>query len=123
MVGTASLAFISGQIAATLMGYGTRQLGAYIGISNIFLLSTFIYATAPASGGHMNPMITFSAMLAGICPVSRGRRQRRCLLREFRVSDGSVRHPLPLRPDSWRRLGWRVAGRRMGTRKVHRVSC
>ncbi|KAK5658434.1 hypothetical protein OQA88_1823 [Cercophora sp. LCS_1] len=62
---------VSGQIGATLLGYRTPQLGAYIGISNIFLLSIFIYATMPASGGHLNPFITLSAMLVGICPVSR----------------------------------------------------
>ncbi|KND89902.1 Aquaporin PIP2-7 [Tolypocladium ophioglossoides CBS 100239] len=43
-----------------------RVLGAYIGISNTVLLSLFIYATAPASGGHINPMITFSAIIAGV---------------------------------------------------------
>lgn len=31
------------------------------------LLALFIYASAPASGGHLNPMITFSAVLVGIC--------------------------------------------------------
>ena len=54
------------------MSYGTAQIGAYIGISNIALLSLFIYATAAATGGHINPLISFSAMLAGICPVPRG---------------------------------------------------
>jgi glycerol uptake facilitator-like aquaporin len=66
------MVFVSGQITATIINYRTPQIGGYIGISNIFLLSTFIYATAPGSGGHLNPMISFSAILAGICPVARG---------------------------------------------------
>lgn len=72
MVATSCLVFLSGQITATIEGYGTPQVGGYIGISNIILLSTFIYATAPASGGHLNPMITFSAILTGLCSVPRG---------------------------------------------------
>lgn len=71
-MGTAGYVFISGQVAATLHSYDTLQVGAYIGISNIFLLSTFIYATAAITGGHLNPLVTFSAIFAGICPFSRG---------------------------------------------------
>lgn len=63
---------LTGQIGATLIGYGTPQIGAYIGISNVLLLSAFIYATAAPSGGHLNPTITFCTMLSGICPVPRG---------------------------------------------------
>lgn len=66
------LVFVAGQIAGTLSAYQTKFIGVYIGVSNIFLLSLFIYATAPASGGHINPVITFSTILCGICPVSRG---------------------------------------------------
>ncbi|KAK0392737.1 hypothetical protein NLU13_2232 [Sarocladium strictum] len=69
---TAFLVYVSGMTTGTLLSYGTKQIGAYIGIANIFLLATFIYATAPASGGHLNPMITFSVVLSGMCPVSRG---------------------------------------------------
>ncbi|KAL6857350.1 aquaporin-like protein [Trichoderma novae-zelandiae] len=72
LVATSCLVFLSGQITATIEGYGTPQVGGYIGISNIILLSTFIYATAPASGGHLNPTITFSAILTGLCSVPRG---------------------------------------------------
>jgi glycerol uptake facilitator-like aquaporin len=54
------------------MNYQTPQLAAYVGIYNALLLAVFIYATAPASGGHLNPMITFAAMICGLCPASRG---------------------------------------------------
>jgi len=66
------LVFVSGQIGATLMSYGTNQIGIYIIIINTLLLAVFIYATAPASGGHVNPMITFSTLLTGLCPLPRG---------------------------------------------------
>ncbi|SPN96496.1 related to aquaporin [Cephalotrichum gorgonifer] len=71
-VGTTCLVVTSGHIAATLMSYGTTQIGAYIGISSIFLLSVFIYATAGLTGGHLNPMVTFSSIITGLCPLSRG---------------------------------------------------
>ncbi|EJT76744.1 hypothetical protein GGTG_06660 [Gaeumannomyces tritici R3-111a-1] len=72
LVGTTCQVFISGQFAATIIGYGTPQIGGYIGIFNIFLVSTFIYATAAGSGGHLNQAITLSAILSGICPLARG---------------------------------------------------
>jgi glycerol uptake facilitator-like aquaporin len=53
------------------MGYQTNQLAAYIGIYTSLLLATSIYATAPASGGHLNPMITFASMICGLCPAPR----------------------------------------------------
>ncbi|KAL1411446.1 hypothetical protein Q8F55_002402 [Vanrija albida] len=71
-VASCLLVFVAGQISGTLSAYQTQFIGVYIGLSNIFLLSLFIYATAPASGGHINPVITFSTVICGICPVSRG---------------------------------------------------
>ncbi|KAH7317162.1 aquaporin-like protein [Stachybotrys elegans] len=71
-VATAGLVYISGQLTGTLISYNTVQIGAYIGVASIFLIITFVYATAAGTGAHMNPMITFSAMLSGICPVPRG---------------------------------------------------
>lgn len=72
MIATCCQVFVSGQIVATISTYGTPQLGAYIGISNLVLIATFIYAVAPASGGHVNPTITFAAVLTGLCSVPRG---------------------------------------------------
>lgn len=72
LIATCCQVFVSGQIVATISTYGTPQLGAYIGISNLVLIATFIYAVAPASGGHMNPTITFAAVLTGLCSVPRG---------------------------------------------------
>ncbi|KAK1832028.1 aquaporin-like protein [Podospora conica] len=69
--GTAILVLIGGELSATIIGYNTPQIGAYIGISTMLLLTTFIYATAPASGGHLNPLVSFATMLTGLCPVPR----------------------------------------------------
>lgn len=72
MMATSMLVFTSGQIDATILSYQSNKIGAYVGISNIFLLSTFIYATAAPSGGHINPMITWTTFWCGLCPLSRG---------------------------------------------------
>lgn len=71
-LGSSCLVYVSGNISTTLMSYQTAQVGAYIGISTILLISVFIYATAALTGGHLNPMVSFAAIFAGICPVSRG---------------------------------------------------
>lgn len=71
---------MGGQIAATIQSYGTPQVGAYIGISNLVMISIFIYAVAPASGGHMNPLITFAAVLTGLCSVPRGMCNFLCII-------------------------------------------
>jgi glycerol uptake facilitator-like aquaporin len=41
-------------------------------VTNTVLLALFIYALAPASGGHINPLITFTTMTAGLTGFSRG---------------------------------------------------
>ncbi|PHH67672.1 hypothetical protein CDD83_6468 [Cordyceps sp. RAO-2017] len=64
--------FATGQITATLSSYDTKQQGAYSGIGTCVISSLSIYAIGAATGGQINPMITFSAVLAGLCPVSRG---------------------------------------------------
>lgn len=58
----------------TLMNSGVTQLAAYVGIYNAVFLSLFIYATATATGGHLNPMITFTTVLCGLTPVPRGKK-------------------------------------------------
>ncbi|GAB5370812.1 hypothetical protein AAMO2058_001525400 [Amorphochlora amoebiformis] len=43
-----------------------------IAITHFFFLGLFILSFAPASGGHMNPMISFATMLTGHTPIARG---------------------------------------------------
>jgi glycerol uptake facilitator-like aquaporin len=59
-------------IHTTIGSFNTAQAAAYVGITNIFVLSLFIYALAPASGGHVNQLITFATMTAGLTTFSRG---------------------------------------------------
>lgn len=59
-------------IHTTLGSFKTSQVAAYVGVTNIFLLSIFIYATAPATGGHLNPFITFCTITTGLTGFSRG---------------------------------------------------
>ncbi|KAL2114046.1 hypothetical protein VUR80DRAFT_1049 [Thermomyces stellatus] len=70
--GTAFYVYVSGSISTTLMNYGITQTGGYVGFGNIALLSLFIYATGSATGGHLNPLVSFSAIISGVLPVSRG---------------------------------------------------
>lgn len=71
MVATMSLCYISGLIGITLVNLQTSQIAGYVGISNIFLLSLFIYACSPSSGGHINPTITFATLTTGLIEFPR----------------------------------------------------
>ena len=72
LVGSMGLCYISGLIDITLGNLQNPDaIPAYVGISNIVLLALFIYATAPGSGGHLNPTISFSTFLAGMTTLPR----------------------------------------------------
>ena len=71
MVATMSLCYVSALIDVTLENLQTTQVSAYVGLTNIFLLSLFIYACSPASGGHINPTITFATMTTGLIEFPR----------------------------------------------------
>jgi glycerol uptake facilitator-like aquaporin len=71
LTGTCLSIFLSGQFGMTLMNNGL-PVTIYVFFWNSVFLATFIFATAPGSGGHINPAITFTVMLAGLCPVPRG---------------------------------------------------
>ncbi|KAH8820857.1 aquaporin-like protein [Xylogone sp. PMI_703] len=72
MVGTTMQVYLSALIYITIGSFQTTQAAAYVGISNIFLISLFIYALAPASGGHVNSLITFATVVTGLTSFSRG---------------------------------------------------
>ncbi|KAH8591223.1 aquaporin-like protein [Bisporella sp. PMI_857] len=71
-VGSACLCYISGMIHITIGTFQTPQVAAYVGVTNILLISIFIYSMAPASGGHVNPFITFCTITTGLTGFSRG---------------------------------------------------
>jgi glycerol uptake facilitator-like aquaporin len=71
-VGTTSMVYLSAMIHTTIGSFNTPQAAPYVGITNMFLISLFIWAMAPATGGHINPLITFSTMITGLTGFSRG---------------------------------------------------
>lgn len=75
LAGTFSLTFLSSLIGLTLtspaLSLPPTTLLFLIPLSNLVLLSLHILATAPASGGHLNPLITTSAFFVGMCEAPR----------------------------------------------------
>ncbi|KAF7916097.1 hypothetical protein BELL_0341g00080 [Botrytis elliptica] len=71
-VGTTCLCYLSAFISIAIRNSDTTQIAAYVGVTNIFLLTLFICALAPASGGHMNPIITFATVITGLTGFPRG---------------------------------------------------
>ncbi|KAK9318757.1 aquaporin-like protein [Lipomyces orientalis] len=70
-IGTAFLAYITAMTSITVVNFQSPFLPAYVGVVIAIYISLFIYATAPSSGGHLNPMITFSTLLAGLIEFPR----------------------------------------------------
>lgn len=54
MIGSFLLCYLSGMIDTTITNFGTSQAPAYAGVVNIFLLTLFIMAFAPGSGGQFD---------------------------------------------------------------------
>jgi hypothetical protein len=69
-VGTCLQVYISGLVSVGLgplveaTNLGPVAPAAFGGIVNLTLISLFIYAAGPVSGGHLNPLITMSAFAA-----------------------------------------------------------
>ncbi len=82
LLATALLTYISGQFGISITQAEIKFVMAYVGFFNTVLLAIFIYATIPGSGGHLNPLITFTTFLCGLCPAPRGKGFpcSRCLL-------------------------------------------
>jgi len=72
MFASCLLCYLSGLIDTTISQSLPGAAAAVAGVSNIFLLTLFIMAIAPGSGGHINPLITFSTMLCGLTGFARG---------------------------------------------------
>ncbi|KAI9647871.1 hypothetical protein NHQ30_004259 [Ciborinia camelliae] len=71
-VGTTCLCYLSAFIGIAIRNSDTTQVAAYVGVTNIFLLTLFICALVPSSGGHLNPIITFATIITGLTGFSRG---------------------------------------------------
>jgi len=71
-VGTAGLVFTSilGTIACIEGGF--EPVSKAVGLIHVAITSLFIIATAPASGGHVNPLITLATVTCGLTSFTRG---------------------------------------------------
>lgn len=72
MIATGLLCYLSGLIDTSITNFGTTHGAAYVGLSNVFLLTLLIMAAGPGSGGHVNPTITFATMITGLTGLARG---------------------------------------------------
>lgn len=72
MIATGLLCYLSGLIDASITNFDTKHGAAYVGLSNVFLLTLLIMAAGPGSGGHVNPTITFATMITGLTGLARG---------------------------------------------------
>ncbi|KAH7429984.1 hypothetical protein KP509_09G076900 [Ceratopteris richardii] len=68
---TALLVFVNTAGALTCLQAGFTSNTAAISVITFFCLSFFILGAAPASGGHLNPAITFATMLTGFSSPAR----------------------------------------------------
>ncbi|RAL61438.1 hypothetical protein DID88_009368 [Monilinia fructigena] len=71
-VGTTCLCYLSAFISIAIQNSDTTQVAAYVGVTNIVVLTLLICALAPSSGGHMNPIITFATIITGLTGFCRG---------------------------------------------------
>ncbi len=65
-IGTTLLVFTSCAVTVSVLNYNYAVPPQYIAIAHIIILAFFILATAKSSGGHLNPMISFATMVAGL---------------------------------------------------------
>jgi len=72
MISTMALTYISAMINITIVNLKSPHFAAYVGITDIFLLMLFIHAAGPCTGGHLNPLITFTTMITGLSSFARG---------------------------------------------------
>lgn len=68
------LVFVNGSISSALGQYAASSpLAVAFGGAfwNWIAITMFVYAAAPASGGHLNPLITLSTFTAGLSTLPR----------------------------------------------------
>lgn len=73
-LGTCLLVFAGGAGASgltTMSSASPMAISLYAALLNTVSLSLFIFAAAPASGGHLNPSITMATFFAGLSTLPR----------------------------------------------------
>lgn len=70
---TCLLVFASGAGASGLTSLNASPMATslYAALLNFVSLSLFVYAAAPASGGHLNPSVTMATFFAGLSTLPR----------------------------------------------------
>ncbi|KAG8738912.1 hypothetical protein FRC12_016494 [Ceratobasidium sp. 428] len=67
--GAASLAFtfLTGSVGVTVSSYPPAAVGPVIFFANTIIVSLFIFGLSTATGAHINPLITLSTTITGLC--------------------------------------------------------
>lgn len=67
--GAASLAFtfLTGSVGVTVHDYPAAAVGPVIFFANTIIVSLFIFGLSTATGAHINPLITLSTTITGLC--------------------------------------------------------
>ncbi|XP_044509046.1 aquaporin AQPAn.G-like [Mangifera indica] len=71
LLGTAVLVFALDTIVISSLQTDTKTPNLLIALMVAIIVTILLLATFPISGGHINPIITFSAALAGLCSITR----------------------------------------------------
>ncbi|CAE6419824.1 unnamed protein product [Rhizoctonia solani] len=67
--GASSIAFtfLTGAVGVTVQGYPAAAVGPVVFFANTIILSLFIFGLSTATGAHINPLITLSTTITGLC--------------------------------------------------------
>jgi len=71
LLGTAALVFMIDTIVISTIQMETKTPNLIIAILIAFTITILLLAVAPISGGHINPVVSFSAALVGVISISR----------------------------------------------------
>eukprot|EP00898_Chlorokybus_atmophyticus_P007166 jgi/Chlat1/7450/Chrsp6S07497 len=71
LVASAGNTFVSTSAVTTIRQNGYTPISRAVGLVHFPILTLFILASAAASGGHINPSITVSTMIAGLTTPAR----------------------------------------------------
>ncbi|XP_031285131.1 aquaporin AQPAn.G-like [Pistacia vera] len=71
LLGTAVLVFSLDTIVISSLQTDTKTPNLIIALLVVIIVTILLLATFPISGGHINPIITFSAALTGLCSITR----------------------------------------------------
>ncbi|KAJ6409871.1 hypothetical protein OIU84_009372 [Salix udensis] len=71
LVGTAALVFTLDTIVISTIQMETRTPNLILSVLAAIVITILILATFPISGGHINPLVTFAALLTGLISLSK----------------------------------------------------